>query len=457
MEVTPAAFQYAASKLQIARNKFKIVPSSAVTGSGYSVLSFQIPQGTIVDLQSLKLYLQIATASPGTAGVADDQVFARLPSDITTMLQQVQVLANGVLIGGSCTEYNSAYRLRKICASTFGRDQSIDRAVSHSSITGVRANESGEFVIKDWLHTIFAGGRDGASTRYLHTGLVGDITVRIQFSGNQVLVPMQNANAYSLGENLSADAKTNAAQMTWSYSDAYATIDAISMPQAYEDMLMASLARGGLEVDYEEAYCWSLNNITGDAFDQRFSVSTRSLNKLFSGIRDSNYNTVGVKAHRMTDVVGDALVSNYQRFRIYEGPQYENNLWNYSLNGQLHPNYPAKLLESCADIAYVEDKMGVSGEGVLVTSLAGWKDGLGVWPLRLDLPIAGDAMPQSRMASGYDCRSTNAAMSFAVRGMSTPGAPDPATGETSVRACLTVAITQPKLFIAAGKSVSVSW
>ncbi len=455
-EATPASFMFAASKLNVDRNKFKIVPSSAVAGAAYSVLSFQIPQGTVVDLQSLKLYLQIATASPGTAGVdPDDRVYARLPADITTMLQQVQVLCNGILIGGSCTEYNSAYRLRKICASTFGRDQTIDRAVSHSTITSANENESGEFVIKDWLHTIFAGGREGASTRYLHTGVVGDITVRIQFSGNQVLVPKRHAS--NITADLTADAKLNAAQMTWSYSDAYATIDCLSMPPAYEAMLMRSLEIKSLELDYEEAYCSSLNNITGDAFDQRFSVSTRSLNKLFSGVRDANYNTVGIKAGSLPDAIGDAVVSNYQRFRVYPGPQYENNLWNYSLNGQLHPNYPAKLLEACSDIAYVEDKMGVSGDGVLMSSYADWKDGYGVWPLRLDVPLAGDAHPQTRMASGFDSRSTNAAMSFAVRGMSAPGPPVPATGETGVRACLTVAVTQPTLIISAGKSITVSW
>jgi len=454
MEPYPASLLYAAKKLSgVARNKFKIVPSSSVTGAAYSVLSFQIPQGTIVDLQSLKLFLQVATASPGTAGIATDQVFARLPADITTMLQQVQVLCNGVLIGGSCTEYNSAYRLRKICASTFGRDQSIDRAVSHSTITDEEVNESGEFVVKDWLHTIFAGGREGASTRFLNTGIVGDITVRIQFSGNQVLCPKQKGEA--MGVNFTTpEAATNATQMSWSYSDAYATIDAISMPPAYEDMLMAALAKGEQEIDYEEAYCWSLNNITGDAFEQRFSVSSRSLNKLFTGVRDSNYNTVGIKAHKLEDAIGDALVSNYQRFRMYPGPQYENNLWNYSLNGQLHPNFPAKLLEACADTAYVEDKMGVSGDGVLISSYADWKDGYGVVPLRLDLPI--ENALQSRLASGYDCRSTNASMSMSMRGMSVP-APPAGTGETAVRSAFSIAVTQPKLYIALGKTIAVSW
>ncbi len=458
----PASLTYAAQKLSgFSRNKFKIVPTSSISGGAYSVLSFQIPQGTIVDLQSLKLYLQLATSSPGTAGADPaDRVVSRLPADVSTMMQQVQVLANGILIGGSCTEYNSAYRLRKICASSFGRDQSIDRAVSHGAIKpldpAAPVDEEGVFVIKDWLHTIFAGGRDGASTRFLQTGLVGDITVRIQFAGNQVLVPQLKGGA-ALNTNLSADAKLNAAQMTWSYSDAYATIDCISMPPFYTDELMADVLRKPLEIDYEEAYNWSLSNITSDAFDQRFSVSTRSLNKLLTGVRDANYNTVGVRAGKLVDAVGDGFVSNYMRFRAYPGAQYDNNVWNYSVNAQLHPNYPARLLEATADVAYVEDKMGVSGEGVLVSSYESWKDGYGVFPLRLDLPLAENGQPQARMASGMDTRSTNAAMSFAMRGMSTPTADPLGSGETAVRAAMTVAITQPTLFIARGKSVAISW
>ena len=67
-----------------------------------------------------------------------------------------------------------------------------------------------------------------------------------------------------------------------------------------------------------------------------------------------------------------------------------------------------------------------------------------------------DGLPSNVLTRGFDCRSTNSSMSFSVKGMSTPTA-DLASGETAVRSCIVAAITQPKLMISPGKSVSVSW
>ena len=412
-----------------------------------------LPQGTVIDLSSLKAFMKVQTQSPGTAGGAGDVVYARLPADIATLFQNIQVLVNGVMINGSTNEYNSCHRMRKLCAGTVDRDQTVSKTVSHGSIVSDDANEQGDYCFNDWLHTLFAGGKEGASTRFLHTGLVGDIQLRLQFAGNNVLCGKQDG--VSMTNNYtSADARTNAAQMTYSFSDIYFTVDAISMPPEYEVMLQKAVMMAPLEVDYEEAYSWNLNNITADAFENRFSLSSRSVNKLLAGVRDANYQTTGIRASALVGNYGDALVSNYQRFRAYPDPP-KTLQWNYTLNGQLHPNYPAELLEAAADCAYVEDKCGVSGKGTLIGSTESFQDGMCVFPLRLDLPVADNGHPASRLASGFDCRSTNSSMSFSVKGMSTPTA-DPASGETAVRSCIVAAITQPKLMISPGKSVSVS-
>ncbi len=446
---------YGASRLQnFAKNKFRLLPTSASTLGAYGIIQVPIVQGTIVDLASLKMQMKVSATGSSASGVATDEIYSRLPADVSSLIQRVEVLVNGVLVNGSSSDYGSCARLRKLCKGTFDRDQSIDRAVSHASISSVDENETAEVVMKDWIGTLFAGGEEGASCRFLHTGLCGDITLRIQLGGNNVLVGKQKGQAIN-ADYTTPEAKANAQLQSYQVSDIKFSIEAVSMPPEYEMMLMQELAQGPLEVGYEEMYSFPLQNITGDSFENRFSVSTRSLNQCFAGVRDSNFQTTGIRAHLMDNVVGDAIVSNAYRFRAYPDPAKQLS-WQYSVNNQKHPNYPADLIEACADTASVEDRMGVSGRGNLITSFESFKDGVCVVPLSLKHNAPTGGLPYTAVASGLDTRSTNMSGTFEVRGMSTPTA-DPATGETAVRSSLVCAVTQPLLMINAGKSVAVSF
>ena len=452
---TPANMMYGVQRLQnYSKNKFRLLPTSATTVGAYGIIQVPIVQGTIVDLSSLKMQLKVAATGSSVNGGAGDEVYARLPQDVSSLIQRVEVLINGVLVNGSSSDYNACTRLRKLCKGTFDRDTSIDRAVSHSSIVPADANETVEVIMKDWLGTLFAGGDEGASNRFLHTGLCGDITLRIQLAGNNALVGKQQGVAITDNYS-SADARANAALMSYQVSDIKFSMEAVGMPPQYEMNLMADLASGGLEVGYEEMYSFPLQNITGDAFENRFSVSTRCLNQLFAGVRDANSGTTGVRAHLLPDAIGDAVVSNAMRFRCY--PDATKQLsWQFSINNQKHPNYPADLIEACADTASVEDRNGVSGRGNLITSFASFKDGVGVFPLSLKHNQPTGGFPYTQLSSGLDTRSTNMAGTIEMRGMTTPTA-DAATGETAVRSCLVCAVSQPLLMINVGKSVAVSF
>ena len=455
MSITPSNMLYGTSRLQnYSKNKFRLLPTSASTLGAFGIIQVPIVQGTIVDLASLKLQMKVSATGSSASGIATDEIYARLPADVSSLIQRVEVLVNGVLVNGSSSDYGSCARLRKLCMGTFDRDQSIDRAVSHASISSVDANEVSEVVMKDWLGTLFAGGEEGASCRFLHTGLCGDITLRIQLGGNNVLVGKQQGQAINANYT-TPEAIANAKLMSYKVEDIKFSIEAVSMPDDYEVLLMKDLMAGSLEVGYEEMYSFPLQNITGDSFENRFSVSTRSLNQLYAGVRDSNFQTTGVRAHLMDNVVGDAIVSNAYRFRAYPDPT-KQLAWQFSVNNQKHPNYPADLIEACADTASVENRNGVSGRGNLITSFESFKDGVCVFPLSLKHNGGMAGMASTSCASGLDTRSTNMSGTFEVRGMATPTA-DPATGETAVRSALVCAVSQPVLIINPGKSVSVSF
>ena len=440
--ITPPNMLYGASRLQnYAKNKFRLLPTSATTVGPFGIIQVPIVQGTIVDLASLKMQMKVAAKGSSLNGIATDEIYARLPADVSSLIQRVEILVNGILVNGSSSDYGSCSRLRKLCKGTFGRDQTIDRAVSHASITSVDANETSEVVMKDWLGTLFAG-------------LCGDITIRIQLGGNNVLVGKQDGQAINANYTTTA-AADNAKLMSYEVSDIKFSIEAVSMPPDYEMMIMKQLANETLEVGYEEMYSFPLQNITGDSFENRWSVSTRCLNQVYSGIRDSNFQTTGIRAHLMDNVVGDAIVSNAFRFRAYTDPA---KTWSaqYGINNQRHPNYPADLIEFCADTAAVEDRMGTSGRGNLITSFESYKDGVCVVPLSLKHNSPTGGLPYTGFASGLDTRSTNMSGTYEVRGMSTPTAV-PASGETAVRSALVCVVTQPLLLINPGKSCAVSF
>lgn len=294
MEYLPESAMYATAEVrEVARNKFKLETISSDTAGPNRIITFNLPENAMIDMKSLKFFADVACDG---AGAGADEVYGKLPAHVSSLISRVEVYINGVQVQQGASEYNTIAQALRLGCSNIDKDNSIDRALSHSYITDNDANDDETICVSEWC-----GFLNELSTRYLNTGLLGQIQIRLTWAGNHVLVPKQDA--VPLGQDLtSAAAQTNAAAIKYSVSNMYFTCDTLTLDPMYNAMLRKRLEAGGLELNYKEYYTFQLDGITGGAgatsASTRFSLSSGCINRLYAVYRDANYTSVGKRSHK---------------------------------------------------------------------------------------------------------------------------------------------------------------
>jgi hypothetical protein len=448
MEYLPESVMYATSEMkEVSRNRFRLETVSADTASPGRIITFNLPENAMLDMKSLRFFFDVACTGSAANGVAGDEVFGKLPQNASSLISRVEVYINGVQVQSGASEFNTISQALRLGRSNIDKDNSTERALSHSYITADDANDDETVCVSEWC-----GFLGEASTRYLNTGLLGQIQIRLTLAGAFVLVPKQNGVAY--GVNLSANAKLNAALMNYSVSNMYFTVDSVSLDPMYNAMLRKRLEAGGLELNYKEYYSFQLDGITASASSTRFSLSSGCIDKIYALYRDANYTETGIRAHLLPNAQGvSAVSSNALRFRSYSGDTKKvgNARWNWSVNNVKYPQYQASWIDGLADVGYAQDKVDADNSGSLITSKESYNDGKFVYPLLLEMPTGKGVAVQS----GYNSRGVNTQMVFQSQAQVIPAA----DGETNtgVISCFVVAETTAKLMIALGRDLAVQF
>ena len=433
---------------QVSRNVFRLEQTSSATAGPNRTVTVNLPSNAILDLKSFRFNFR-ATCTGSTVGAAT--VHGLLPGYGSSMIQQMSVFINGQQVQQAAPEYHSICQALRLSDGSLDRENSVDKLCTHSYITGgaITASDDIQMVVQDWK-----GFMGETSTRYLNTGLIGDVQVRLVLSGNDCLVPcLDGATA---GQPLAtADARNAAAGISYSTSDMYFSIASVSLDGDYDDALRERLASGGLEVQYKEHYAFELGNITGPSAALRASLSTQCLNGLRGFWRDANHNTVGIPAHILPNAAGTSgVVSNQLRFRAYNNGISElpgNMRASWSLNSVKYPQFDQTLIDMACDLGYNQDKV-YPNDGHQVTSRQSFEDGKFINSLLMNIPSDRGVS----IKSGFDMRGLNAAIVWDVRGATVPVA-DPTTGDTGILSAFVVASSVATLSIRLGRDLNVTY
>jgi len=426
------------------RNRFKLETQGSQTASPGSIVTVQLPESALIHLPSIRFFYDVATTSETEGSTT---VYGRLPADAASaLISKVEIFIGGVQIQNGTAEYNTLCRILKIADSSIPRDQSVDKVLSHGAIESADAVESEQLCLHEWR-----GFLGESATQYLPTNLTGAVTIRLTFAGNNVLVPKEAGSA--LGTDLSADAKTAAQRLTYSVSNMYCTVDSCVPNESYHSALQERLSQGDIELNYREYNSFAMSGV-GSSFTHRFSVSSASIDKIYSVIRDTNYLDTGIKSVDLASLTsagtGDSIVGNAFRFRTYENGN--NFRYYWTVNNVQHPQYQASSLEAICDIAYAADKIGPKASGSMITNRDWFKEGMGVVMLQLDCPTELGAAAKTGMSS----KGINSQLTFKASGMTNPQAVA-ATGETSDRTNYIAVQTLQTLCVGLGKQLSIKY
>jgi len=437
-----------ASISEVSRNSFRLETVSAADASPNRIITFNLPESSTYDSKSLKFFFDI-TCSGANTGLAADQVFAKLPCNASTLISRVEVYCSGVCLSQGAAEYFTTTQICRNSKSNLAKLNSTDRLLSHSYQTTNDVSDVETICISEW-----SGFLNELSTRYLNTGILGQLQIRITLAGAFVLSPKQLAVA--MGVNLSAGAKTNAALMTYSITNMYFTVDSISLDSMYNASLRRSLETGGLAINYKEYYNFQLDGLQTSAnasSSTRFSLSSGSIDAVYGIYRDANYNSVGIRSFAVTNPMTSATISNVQRFRSYSGQSLVAGVarWQYRINNVAYPQFLSTWVDLASIVAYAQNKTGQDHSGGLITTKESFNDGYFQAPLLLELSTDKGVS----VMSGLNSRGINSTMVLQVTGQVIPAS----DGETNsgVAQCFVLVETTAQLRIELGRDIAVMW
>lgn len=442
MSYLPANVGYAVSNLSgYSRNTYKLIPNSSSTLNPGQILQVPLPEGSIADLRSFKVYFK-AVATGYTDGT--DTVYARLPGDAQSLFNRVTIQANGIQLNGSNGDWGAYCKMSKVARTSPDRNESFDKSVQHGAvIEGVAADESAVMCCAEFPGTFLST----SSTRFIHTGALGSLIVGMTVADNSVLFPVGASGSGTL----TAAEEAIANNIKFRIEDVYATVTCVSLGSLYDELLMSRLSEDPLRVDYIETYNFAGDLASGQTqHTTRFSVATRSLNRVLASLRDATYATVGKGGHELADSTGDAWVEHRHKFRLGDDHTNQQATYQFNVNGTPVPSYRAKciieglagLMEGIED----EDGMGQAGRGNLCFSQQDYNGAYGVLCCRFNHPCG--MKPETKVASGLNTQGVNAQAFWNQEGLK--------AGNPALQAVV-MAETQPQLEINLGKMVSVNF
>jgi hypothetical protein len=434
----PSNVRFVAENLEnYASNRFRLETLSSDTGKAGRVISVNLMEGSLIDLSSFALHMDLKTTSVGSvAGAGGDLVYGKLPADAAhAVLQRVEVFCNGQAINGQgLNEYNTAYALKKLQRGAADRTGSVDRCLTHGEISSADDSiDDVSVVVSDWIGLL---GDDERSCRYIPSDVYGMLSVRITLAPNAVLAVKQDGVAMTAAKPLAtAAAVANARLIEYDVSNIYFTCDTASLPPAYNEYIRELLTMdGNIQLNTKDYYSFSLDNITSGASTTRYSLSTGSLDKIMGTFRDSNFQNVGIPSQSLENAgLGQpAFQSNYFRFRSYNNSVQKAGslLYNFTYNNIQRPQFRANVMNALRDVNFTPNKLGLCGKGTNVCSKESFNDGKFCLSAVLNHPT-NDAN-ETRLMSGQNSRGISSMMTMYVSGQTIPAADtnpdDPAAG-----------------------------
>ena len=413
-------------------NYFRLEAQNATTAAPNQIIRFTLPSNALLNRRSFAFHFTATTSSTG-GGIA------RLPHDIASLVERVEVSCGGVQLSAGANYYNV------LCAAKRAlTDKMVDPVLSHPEM--VRAisyvdgaakstNETysgaiSHFCIKQW-----EGFLGSAEPKIMDSSLVPDIVVSIYLADSSVLANVAGTGV--AGTATSGIDVDGSGTVSYALSNIHATIECIGLADGTYDNMVSSMiqTKGFLEVPFKQYYSFQDTH----SGQMRFSVATQSLDRLWVCHRNSNFSAskgaVSVKGYKQTGAfvsvaaanndatnfdigkpefdVGGTLDYNKERLTTtafdFPEPAGTALTYQFQLNGAYVPQFRASFEEmyqiSCNSInGMTQNKVGLNT----------MKTDMSVQCVRLNLPES----EYSRLISGLNTRSVSLNGYYNISGLS---------------------------------------
>ena len=393
---------------------FSIFPQNSTSASPNQIVRFSMPNNSLLNLKSFAFRFQGTTAGTGA--------IARLPNDITQLIERVEITSSGVSLASGANFYNVLSQAMTAlkgdhCDPVLGH-KSMVRAKSYVDGAAKAGNEtytgnSALFCIDKW-HGFLGSSGPGI----LDSSSLGELVISLTLADNNVLTSSVGTTLPGTAAGTDFDVDGNGVS-TYSLSNMYATIEAMSLSSSgYDEMIQGIISeRGFLEIGFKQYFSFQ------DTVSQqmRWSVATQSLDKIIMVHRDTEYNQIkaprrvaGYKVYAASNTLGGICDYDAGGVLGYNKELYKNAASNFveptpaagttlgfqvQINGANIPNFRATT----------EDMYSITRNAVgMHMAQSEWgldtmRKHYSVHAIRLNLP----GSEESRIISGLNTQSTN--------------------------------------------------
>ena len=428
----------------ISSSHFKIFSQSADNASAGKIIRFEMPSNSLVNLRNVRFMFNAATSTTG----------ARLPNDISSLIERVAVYAGGVLIQNNYQGYNVLKHAKAaLCGSTcdplLGHPE-IPRAKSYfdGSTIAANGNETYTGVNKQFCISDWEGFLGTVEPYILDTGLLPQITLEITLADN-IVCPVAEGVLLPVGDEAGATGtfdKVGATAPIYSLSNLSLQVEVVGMASSALDSVIEQriASVGYLSLPFKNYFTTTASHTNVS----RFNVNSASWDRLWIAYRANTYGNKKaphvINGHKIqgaftstatiadinavtdpvTGITQDVGVPTYdlggssllgtnsekyisQYFRFQELTS-GTVTYNLQVNGATIPAYKMNV---CETLAMSQGAIPKSCKKP-VMSLDQYKDSYFVQCYRFCLDDA-----TTRMSSGLDCRSSSMLGSLETNGM----------------------------------------
>ena len=395
----PRSLAYFAQRLSnVSSNTRQLIALGNESVTPNDTVSFNLPEGAILDLRTLQLKLTGCTtstvANPATAWVV-------FPKHIETLIDQITVSCNGQVISQTPNMHGQIWKL--LGDFGFGRDKAPLRNIAQGQRMSVFADEAAEltrtasappifnvgsnYIVSNWL-----GFLGSAAPPLLFTGALGQVRVDIRFAPASVL--------YAGG--------TGGTTPTYAINRAYMTVRTLDLDGLYYDLLAKRMADSPLEIPFT-SYIATTGNVGSVNQTVRLNVSSGCVDMALATFLRSDYTTNTAVA---TNLAPNARTAWYfQRGAGMTTATFATG--QYSVNNTLiaYPQPPIDIFGDVLNSLSGLDSVG--GHDQYMGDMATWLSDFFVHPLCLNV---GPTENGDRLLSGTDARGTQLQIAYTTTG-----------------------------------------
>jgi hypothetical protein len=293
---------YFLSRLQgVSTNYFRIEAQTGTSATSNKILRFSLPSNCLLNTKSLALMLTADANGVASKG-------GRLPAGINGLIDRVELSSGGQQISQGFNGYGVYKRAKdNLCGymadAALGHPEIVraksyvdgagDFAAGSASVGIALATTQNEnynadsgsvqFAIKDW-----EGFLGTVSPSIIDTSLLNDCVLSIYLAGNEVLSSSGGVGLDGAGSGTDIT-DAGALGATFNVKNFHLLVETLGLADASLDEMVARRISdvGYIEMAYKQYYSFS-DSHTGNT---RYSVSTQSLDRVWTIWRDASYDT----------------------------------------------------------------------------------------------------------------------------------------------------------------------